>query len=110
VAQHTKVVLTDDVDGGPATETVRFGVDGVEYEIDLAAGNARVLRDLLDAPARHGRKVGSLGSTRSFTRVVTDYDPTALRAWARARGIEVPTDGRSRIPDDVVAQYRAAGN
>lgn len=110
MAQHTKVVLTDDVDGGPATETVRFGIDGEEYEIDLSSANARALRDSLDAHVRHGRTVGSLGSTRGFTRVVTDYDPTALRAWARAHGIEVPTDGRSRIPDDVVAQYRAAGN
>lgn len=110
MAQHTKVVLTDDVDGGPATETVRFGIDGAEYEIDLSVANARVLRESFDAHVRHGRTLDSLGSTRGFTRVVTDYDPTALRAWARARGVEVPTDGRSRIPDDVVAQYRAAGN
>lgn len=108
MAQHTKVVLTDDVDGGPATETVRFGLDGSEYEIDLTAKNARALRDVLSTRAGAGRKIGSLGSTRAFTRVVTDHDPAALRAWARAHDIELPT--RGKIPDEIVAQYRAAGN
>lgn len=108
MAQHTKVVLTDDVDGGTAAETVRFGIDGDEYEIDLAADNARALRDILTARSSAARRVGSLGSTRAFTRVVTDYDPAALRAWARARDIELPA--RGRVPADVVAQYRAAGN
>lgn len=108
MAQHTKVVLTDDVDGGTATETVRFGIDGDEYEIDLAADKARELRDILTTRSAAARKVASLGSTRTFTRVVTDHDPAALRAWARARDIELPA--RGRVPDDVVAQYRAAGN
>ena len=35
MATKTTVVLEDDLDGGPADETVRFGLDGVEYEIDL---------------------------------------------------------------------------
>ncbi|WPF83599.1 Lsr2 family protein [Sanguibacter sp. 4.1] len=109
MAQHTKVVLTDDLDGGPATETVRFGLDGSEYEIDLSAQNAHALRDALAQHVGHGRKSSSLGSTRGFTRVVTGHDPAALRAWADARGIALPARGK-KIPDDVVAQYRAAGN
>lgn len=31
------VTLTDDIDGAKAAETVAFGVDGVNYEIDLSA-------------------------------------------------------------------------
>lgn len=108
MAQHTKVVLTDDVDGGTATETVRFGLDGTEYEIDLSAQNARALRDVLSTHAGSGRRIGSLGSTQTFTRVVTEHDPAALRAWARNRDIELPA--RGKIPDEIVAQYRAAGN
>ena len=34
------VVLEDDLDGGPADETVRFGIGGTDYEIDLNASNA----------------------------------------------------------------------
>ena len=34
----TKVLTTlqDDIDGSDAAETVRFGLDGVEWEIDLS--------------------------------------------------------------------------
>jgi hypothetical protein len=44
VAQKIQTLFTDDIDGGPAGGTVRFSVDGTEYEIDLGAGHARVLR------------------------------------------------------------------
>jgi hypothetical protein len=36
MAQKITVELQDDLDGGPADETVRFGVDSAEYEIDLS--------------------------------------------------------------------------
>ena len=44
VATKITVVLEDDLDGGPADETVRFGLDGVEYEIDLSKQHARTFR------------------------------------------------------------------
>ena len=31
------VVLEDDVDGSVAAETIRFALDGVNYEIDLSS-------------------------------------------------------------------------
>jgi Lsr2 len=37
MAQKVTVALEDDLDGGPADETVRFGFDGADYEIDLSA-------------------------------------------------------------------------
>jgi hypothetical protein len=40
MAQKITVVLEDDLDGGPADQTVRFGLDGAEYEIDLSISNA----------------------------------------------------------------------
>jgi hypothetical protein len=40
MATKITVVLEDDLDGGPADETVRFGLGGTEYEIDLSARNA----------------------------------------------------------------------
>ena len=44
MAQKITVALEDDLDGGPAGETVRFGLDGAEYEIDLSKKNAAAFR------------------------------------------------------------------
>ena len=41
MAQKVTVALEDDLDGGPADETMRFGFEGTDYEIDLSAKNAR---------------------------------------------------------------------
>ena len=40
MAQKITVTLEDDLDGGPADETVRFAIGGTSYEIDLSARNA----------------------------------------------------------------------
>ena len=40
MAQKITVALEDDLDGGPADETVRFGLGGSDYEIDLSTKNA----------------------------------------------------------------------
>jgi hypothetical protein len=43
VAQKIQTLLSD-LDGSAAEGTVRFGLDGTEYEIDLNAGHAKELR------------------------------------------------------------------
>ncbi|MDP9696140.1 UNVERIFIED_ORG: hypothetical protein J2X79_003719 [Arthrobacter globiformis] len=35
MAQKRVVILEDDLDGSEASETMKFGLDGREYEIDL---------------------------------------------------------------------------
>ena len=45
MAQKTIVQLIDDLDQGPADETVSFALDGAAYEIDLSAANAAKMRD-----------------------------------------------------------------
>ena len=37
MGQQVIVTVTDDLDGSAADETVRFGLDGAGYEIDLSA-------------------------------------------------------------------------
>lgn len=58
MAQKVQVVLTDDLDGGDADETVQFALDGVSYEIDLSTANAEALREAL-AWIFHGGGRGS---------------------------------------------------
>ncbi|MBV9204775.1 MAG: Lsr2 family protein, partial [Actinobacteria bacterium] len=47
MAQKIQTLFIDDLDGSQAEGTVRFGLDGAEYEIDLNAEHARALRDAL---------------------------------------------------------------
>ena len=47
MAQKITVTLEDDLDGGPADQTVRFGLDSTKYEIDLSARNATAFRERL---------------------------------------------------------------
>jgi hypothetical protein len=58
MASKTVVHLEDDIDGGDATETVTFGLDGVSYEIDLNDKNAAELRKALELHVGAARRVG----------------------------------------------------
>jgi hypothetical protein len=104
----TKILTTlqDDIDGSDAAETVRFALDGVEWEIDLSERNANRLRNSLSDFMAHGRKVGGRRGRKPASSSQTD--PKAIRKWAAANGIEV--SARGRIPAEVVERYRAAGN
>ena len=44
VAQKIQTLLIEDLDGSEAEGTVRFRLDGTEYEIDLNAGHAVQLK------------------------------------------------------------------
>ena len=110
MAQKVNVVLVDDLDGGAAAETVTFGLDGVTYEIDLSARNAKGLRDALGRYIEHGRRVGGgrrrTGSQGRAGRRGAGPDPAEVRAWARRKGIAVSE--RGRISGEVMAKYEAA--
>jgi hypothetical protein len=106
VSSRVIVILEDDVDGGKATETVEFGLDGATYSIDLSDSNAKKLRGALDGYVSRARKVG--GRRSSSPRHSSGIDNRAVRRWAEANGIELSK--RGRISQDVVSQFRAAGN
>ena len=53
------MTLVDDLDGGPAEETVRFGLNGWQFEIDLNSKNAAKLRQRLAPFVEHARPAGS---------------------------------------------------
>lgn len=109
MAQKVSIILVDDLDGGDASETVQFGLDGTSYEIDLSEANAQALRDALGGYVGHARKVGS--GRRSTRRAGGGGDSSGanakdVRAWARENGHDVPE--RGRIPADVREAYDAA--
>ena len=90
-------------------ERSRFGLDGMEYEIDLNAGHAQQLRDALAAYVRAGRRVsgGSAGLPRGGRRgAASGLNTTEVREWARAQGIEVKD--RGRVPAELVVKFKAA--
>jgi len=78
----TKVLrsLQDDIDGSDAVETVRFALDGVEWEIDLSERNANRLRNSLSVFMAHGRKVG--GKRERKPASSNDIDARAIQ-WHR---------------------------
>ena len=102
----TKVLRTlqDDIDGSDATQTIRFALDGIEYEIDVSDRNANRLRNSLSDFIAHGRRVGGRRGRKPASS--SEVDTKAVRKWAAANGIEV--NARGRIPTEVVERYKAA--
>jgi Lsr2 len=106
MAQKVTVALQDDLDGGPADETVRFAIGGAAYEIDLRASNAAAFRRQLAPFIAHARRAGR-ASRRGPGRSASSRERSAdIRAWAKDQGITVSE--RGRIPASVVTQYEAA--
>jgi hypothetical protein len=114
VAKRTIHVLIDDLDGGEADETVKFALDGVQYEIDLSKKNATKLRDVIAPYVSAGNKIGRGGvvvggraaSARGRGGAAADREQNrAIREWAQGKGIKV--SDRGRIKQEVVDRYNA---
>lgn len=100
MAQRVQIILEDDYDGSAAEETVAFGLDGAEYEIDLSGKNAAKLRDELAVWIGHARKTG--GRRKRSTKMDSSSSTSEIRAWALANGREISSRGR------VAAEVREA--
>lgn len=105
MAQRVQVVLTDDIDGSPADETVTFGLDGVTYEIDLTKKNAAALRKALEQYVSVSRRVGT--KTKKAGNRSNVSNAKHMREWLKANG-HPDLGERGRIPADLVAKYEAA--
>jgi nucleoid-associated protein Lsr2 len=106
MAQKVVVALEDDLDGGPAEETVRFGFDGTDYEIDLSNKNASTFRQQLTPFIEHARKAGWGHPRRPARTAGSRQHSGEVRAWAKDHGIVV--NARGRIPASVMEQYQGA--
>jgi Lsr2 len=110
VTQKIQTLFIDDLDGSDAEGTVRFGLDGTEYEIDLSAKHAKALRDALARYVGAARRVRG-GARRPAARrgprgSVSGLNTIEVREWAKAQGIEVKD--RGRVPTELVVKFKAA--
>jgi hypothetical protein len=106
MAQRTEIVLTDDLDGTPADETVRFGVDGRDYEIDLSKKHAEELRSSLQPFIAAARRASAPRRPARVPGRRTGPSPADVRAWAKTEGIEVKEKGR--VPAELVVRFQEA--
>lgn len=101
--------LIDDLDGSEAAHTIRFGVDGVDYTIDLSSEHASEMRSSLAPyvavatrlPSRVMRPRALRGG-----RTMTRGELQQIRDWARSQGLDV--SDRGRIPANIIEQYQRA--
>ncbi|MDM4764316.1 Lsr2 family protein [Galbitalea sp. SE-J8] len=113
MAQKTIIQLVDDLDGTslePGTgATVRFSLEGTEYEIDLSNENVESLHRALADFVKAGRVISrsrGRGAGTSRRSSGSGIDSTAVRVWAKDNGITVSE--RGRISADVIEKYNAA--
>lgn len=111
MAQRVQVQLVDDLTGEVAQETVRFGVDGTEYEIDLTTENAEKLRATLTEYTEKARKATGRKSQRSSTSGASSNRPKRedtqqIRQWAQDNGYN--PSSRGRINQNILDAYNAA--
>jgi nucleoid-associated protein Lsr2 len=105
MAQRVEIQFIDDIDGAPATETIRFGIAGADYEIDLSAEHAKEFREAMEPFVAGARRVS--GSTRQARgQRAGGPSPAVVRQWAKSAGMEV--SDRGRVPDELIARFQAA--
>jgi len=100
--------LIDDLDPTMAAdETVSFGLDGRNYEIDLTDAHAKELRGALAEFVEAARQAGGRAKAKTRTATsATNGDSRAIREWALANGHNISS--RGRIPANVVDAYHAS--
>ena len=129
MAQRVEILLLDDIDGSKADDTVRFGLDGQQYEIDLNAANATALRAVVEPYAEHARRTTAANGKRKTGSAASRALPKAMfrsasassqsgqldatrraeiRAWAKTSGQFGDVPERGRLSSSIIAAYNAA--
>lgn len=114
MAQKTQVVLTDDIDGSSATQTVTFAFQGVSYEIDLNDEHVKAIEESFSEWIDSARKTSGRGVSSSRRNSSggggssrpARQDLNEVRSWARENGYTVSE--RGRVANSVLEAYDAA--
>jgi hypothetical protein len=105
MTRKVQVVLQDDIDGTQADQTVRFALDGTEYEIDLNDEHASQLRDGMASWIAAARRASMARIPEPRSKARRSADTADIRHWAEANGI--PVAARGRLSRDLRTQYEA---
>jgi len=68
MARKETIILVDDLDGGAADGTYKFGLDGTDYEIDLTPINGAALRDAIQPFVEAARVVKKTRAPRAGSK------------------------------------------
>jgi hypothetical protein len=114
----TITLLVDDIDQSTDdVETIEFGLEGTQYQIDLGPDNAEALRDALATYIEHAQRIGGPArATRRRKSAPVEEAPAssgkedlnAIRIWARENGHTV--SDRGRISGSIKQAYAASQN
>jgi hypothetical protein len=120
IDRETLVSVAEDTRAGDLspehTQTVKFGLDGQHYAIDVSDETAAELREMLGRYIAAGRRAGAPSRAASAApgrpragqpASANGQDAAAIRQWARAHGHQVSE--RGRIPVKVRQAYDARG-
>jgi hypothetical protein len=99
-----EIQFIDDIDGTPADETIRFGIGGANYEVDLSAAHAQQLRKAVQPFIEASRRASSRRATTP--RRAGGPSPAAVREWAKSEGIKV--SDRGRVPAELIVKFQTA--
>ena len=119
MAERVVRQLIDDLDGSEIPngggERIEFSLRGVEYQIDLSAGNIakldKALKPYIEAAVkvrggRARRTVKSISVNGNGSGSGSKEQLSAIRKWARKNGYEV--SDRGRIKAEVLEAFEAA--
>lgn len=111
MATVTRTYLIDDLNSSEdQVETVRFALDGAQYEIDLNLENATRLREKMERFIEAGHRIKeqkrSIHKQTITNGAVSKEHTQAIRHWAKENGYQVSE--RGRIPASVREAFEAA--
>lgn len=102
MAKAVITTIIDDLDGSTGgVRTVRFALDGIQFEIDLNDQHAQALRTTLATYIAAARPAGQPDRPAAGTS-----ESAVIRRWARKAGFSVAD--RGLIARGVVAAFNAA--
>jgi hypothetical protein len=114
MARREIVVLQDDLDGSEKdVRTVKFGFEGVNYEIDLGPKNFDKLAEALAPYVSKARKDstrrggGQAAKSKSMSAAEQRAFNQRVREWAKSQKQKVSE--RGRVPAKLIDAYHAAG-
>ncbi|HZM75418.1 MAG TPA: Lsr2 family protein [Candidatus Limnocylindrales bacterium] len=115
MARREIVVLQDDLDGSEKdVRTVKFGFEGVNYEIDLGPKNLDKLAQALAPYVSKARKDssrrvggGHAAKSKSMSAAEQRAFNQRVREWAKSQHESVSE--RGRVPGKLIDAYHAAG-